>query len=305
MLKVRTLANSDDEHVVIRRKEVNIVFSHTTAACVPEEIQWDSTNRLPVIVKSLSSKASTTDRDLILSTVDGHILSKSTFRTADCHQLLLDDLLLAIRIGTGPTRFSTKSTQKSTRARFYLEAPSNGAHCCFRLQVEILWRAARSFFDVNPSVAKPDREVLVAVFPDLQHVAKEHVTPQQFYDCLHVPENAEAALPSASELCTRLFPFQQRAVRWLLSREGVDIGENGALLPRTLPARDALLAFFAHTLDQDGQDCFFSHFYGVIAKDLRGFLPEAQSFSGGILAEEMGKGLLPKLGCTYLHLSKA
>ena len=49
--------------------------------------------------------------------------------------------------------------------------------------------------------------------------------PRQFYDHVHVPEKSEANSADfrVPRLESQLYPFQRRAVRWLLSREGVSL----------------------------------------------------------------------------------
>jgi E3 ubiquitin-protein ligase SHPRH len=60
----------------------------------------------------------------------------------------------------------------------------------------------------------------------------ERWSARDFYKNVHVPENTPKA--SADIKCgmveSRLYPFQRRAVRWLLQREGMELHSNGKVV---------------------------------------------------------------------------
>ncbi|KAJ5085655.1 hypothetical protein N7532_010426 [Penicillium argentinense] len=117
-------------------------------------------------------------------------------------------------------------------------------------------------------------------------------TPREFYESVHVPqdkENASAKIKCPDLVC-ELFPFQRRAVRWLLWREGMGFGQDGNVIPIDRSASDKLPASFKQMKDADGQVCYFSHLFMTITRDVSQWIDAADSLRGGILAEEMGLG---------------
>lgn len=129
-------------------------------------------------------------------------------------------------------------------------------------------------------------------FPDPNVTQSETWTPQDFYQSVHTPnKDDEIAATIDIDIKSILFPFQKRAVRWLLRREGMDWSGrdirprdtrdilNGPLSPAFIEAEDAR-----------GQPCFVSSLYGCATLDLQQFQNIGQDIRGGILAEEMGLG---------------
>ena len=118
--------------------------------------------------------------------------------------------------------------------------------------------------------------------------------PRDFYE--HLPSAEEVTFDSQSTdqllgmLRCQLYPFQKRALLWLLQREGVHLaGGNVVTCISTNPER-SLPHGFVRTEDADGTECFISHSLGIVTKD-RSLLKDATSqLRGGILAEEMGLG---------------
>ena len=110
---------------------------------------------------------------------------------------------------------------------------------------------------------------------------------REFYDNVYVPDSTEIpSLPSIEGLQCALYPFQKRAVQWLLARESLSI-RDGSDNP------GAFLHGFQKTQDADGRPCHFSRLFGLATTDV-GMLQESRdSLSGGILAEEMVR--LPQL----------
>lgn len=92
------------------------------------------------------------------------------------------------------------------------------------------------------------------------------------------------------ELESELYPFQKRAVRWLLRKEGVEWSAKGGVNDAS-PLRDnALPNSFIRATDAFGRPCYVSHLFGTVTLDLGPFLSSEQQLKGGILAEEMGLG---------------
>ncbi|OAT05327.1 SNF2 family helicase/ATPase [Blastomyces gilchristii SLH14081] len=116
-------------------------------------------------------------------------------------------------------------------------------------------------------------------------------TPSEFYDSVHVPPKNLDLPPSALAdfIECQLFPFQRRAVQWLLQREGVELLPDGRTRERPLPPGSNLPDSFSQIKDADGHICYMSHLFWVLTSDLKG-LSSTKTLKGGILAEEMGLG---------------
>ncbi|KAI1663023.1 SNF2 family N-terminal domain-containing protein [Daldinia decipiens] len=130
-----------------------------------------------------------------------------------------------------------------------------------------------------------------------QGAANEKLSPQAFYDAAFVPEKDPVnSLPlSAPKLTSKLFPFQRRALQWLLNREGVkwsDRCPNGepGLEPLSPPSTNSLPLSFSTVKDADGRLVYISNLYHVITRDISAFRKSETVVKGGILAEEMGLG---------------
>ncbi|KAH7033297.1 SNF2 family N-terminal domain-containing protein [Microdochium trichocladiopsis] len=120
--------------------------------------------------------------------------------------------------------------------------------------------------------------------------------PQAFYDAAFVPDPSRTDILSQSipGVVSRLYPFQRRAVQWLLQREGQawqedeESGRSG-LQPHTTHATDLPLSFITST-DVEGNRYYVSSLYHVVCREIAPYQQRIASVRGGILAEEMGLG---------------
>jgi len=116
-------------------------------------------------------------------------------------------------------------------------------------------------------------------------------SPRDFYENVCVPSKAgnlaeDSSLdPLLEGLTCRLYPFQKRAVKWLLQREGQEIA--GKAVART---RDKLPHGFIRTADADGAEWMVSRCLNIATKDEEVVQDYASQIKGGILSEEMGLG---------------
>ena len=153
----------------------------------------------------------------------------------------------------------------------------------FNLCVRVLAPDAR---DLSDSVGMYGESIFTICAPDLTADTAESWSPRDFYDNVHVPQ-ADSAYPDfleTDQLQCVLYPFQKRAVQWLLQREGSGRQHTPEHSTNELPHG------FMRTIDGDGRQCLVSLFFGIVTsnKDLPfrlGVDPK-----GGILAEEMGLG---------------
>lgn len=116
--------------------------------------------------------------------------------------------------------------------------------------------------------------------------------PREFYESVHVPQDTESASADIKcpDLECELFPFQRRAVRWLLWREGTQVQQDGTVTTIDRPLPNGLPASFKQMRDADGNVCYFSHLFMTITTQITQWGDAANLLRGGILAEEMGLG---------------
>lgn len=156
-------------------------------------------------------------------------------------------------------------------------------------------------------------QVLMAYYPNLLVSAQETIawTPQHFYEAAHTPtpdiSDGNLATAKIPSLETDLYPFQRRAVKWLLHREGVEWSglpqPDGQPLVQPSESGDSSLlpAFFHQVKKLDGETFYISPLFGIVVKDIAK-LPFNDMVKGGILAEEMGLGkTVEVIALTLLH----
>jgi E3 ubiquitin-protein ligase SHPRH len=166
--------------------------------------------------------------------------------------------------------------------------PSQKNNRTFELQSRILWRdSGEAMENISPDL----QQLLVTMFPQGSSDGVDQWSPRDFYDNVHVPpKTPELSADIKNDLlqCT-LYPFQRRAVRWLLEREGVRINSKGQIRPLRLQ-EEKMPESFHEELDDHGKPCYVSHLLGTVVSDLKSVHNPLVEIHGGILAEEMGLG---------------
>lgn len=151
------------------------------------------------------------------------------------------------------------------------------------LCVRVLVPNARSLSD---SIGISRNKMLETCAPESLPEKTDSWSPRDFYDNVHVPKSDGVApnVSSIDQLQCELYPFQKRAVQWLLWREGVVEAHEP---PEEVPG---LPHGFVRTTDGDGRRCLVSHFWGMVTTDEQVPMHMSSEPKGGILAEEMGLG---------------
>lgn len=202
---------------------------------------------------------------------------------------ILDDLRRAIRLG---------KLVKCGNAgvNFAIAIVAQNVHPwppdSFRLRTRILWKNSDSL--LSGQIDKGDG-ILGVYAPQDASRSCGAWSPQDFYRSVHTPNSSITPGKGIQDgrLECELYPFQKRALRWLLQREGVDYSGD-----RLIPYKDEpdpcpdvdLPHGFLHTTDADGRDCFVSQLLGIVTTDRRLLQKVGVNLKGGILAEEMGLG---------------
>ncbi|KAK5133643.1 hypothetical protein LTR08_007497 [Meristemomyces frigidus] len=165
-----------------------------------------------------------------------------------------------------------------------------------RLEASISWRSGVSAFPAGMPMGKArvyeDYEYLTEVYEDQARATVDHSqpwAPRDFYDSVHVPDkNMDTSSQFEGILETELYPFQKRAINWMLSREGVRHGDGQLMrIPNAELQRDQL-SFYEPVTDVHGRVCYVNYLQGVVSRE-KPAGNDAQ-LSGGLLAEEMGLG---------------
>ncbi|OTA83102.1 hypothetical protein M434DRAFT_84181 [Hypoxylon sp. CO27-5] len=167
-----------------------------------------------------------------------------------------------------------------------------------QFHLELNWNASTNAFRTSTQHAL-GRRVIDKFFRERTQVpdtAAETLLPQAFYDAAFLPEKGHIEEPiTPPQLTSNLFPFQRRALQWLLNREGVRWsarcanGEPG-LEQLPPPSTTALPFSFRKVKDLTGRTVYVSDLYHVITRDIIPFSVSEVALKGGILAEEMGLG---------------
>ena len=151
----------------------------------------------------------------------------------------------------------------------------------------------------DPAAGCPNKYALDATtralsyyFPsaDLQATGSQYHA-QSFYDVVHTPNPGKQPPPSIQHpaVQTELYPFQKRAVSWMLARERVYVTEDSQVadIPDTKPPIP--LSFSQHE-DLDGRPFYASSLLKAIVRDADDADSLHRHLHGGILSEEMGLG---------------
>ncbi|PHH80486.1 hypothetical protein CDD82_1716 [Ophiocordyceps australis] len=114
-----------------------------------------------------------------------------------------------------------------------------------------------------------------------------------FYEAAFVPPKGDGSCQSIQvpHLTATLFPYQERTLRWLLSREGVKWSEANSHVDRlTSRESDCQVDAFRVVQDTQGRDVFLSDVMHLVTRDKAPYRQADLNVKGGILAEEMGLG---------------
>ncbi|KAG9196708.1 E3 ubiquitin-protein ligase SHPRH [Alternaria panax] len=187
--------------------------------------------------------------------------------------------------------------------RCQLHPPAHGC-TLYKLVVEIRWTLGISVVEdpeVRAHYMNADLKLLSTYMSDGAARGDKSWNPSDFYDSVHVPPADTDVSPRIKQslIDTKLLPFQQRTVDWLLRREGVAFSSSGLL---ESSANTSSPASFRLTQDATGVPCYVSQLRGTVVTNLDAAKGDTlQLLRGGILAEEMGLGKTVELIALISH----
>lgn len=258
----------------------------------------DESASLPVLFSNLASTPEYGQR-LKLQSRDGRIILHETFDTLDL--LPHGDVFRWI----AKISYETKNKGPACLVQSTLKAASSDGRS-FRLESKILWEDSATFV-CDPSRGwsallrqffpdeESEDEPLESKSPDdLRPKPKNSMkwNPRDFYDNVHIPEKSSESLSGINSglVHCQLYPFQKRAVRWLLEKEGVEVFPSGEVRQKASTTGLKLPVSFSRHIDADGHPIYVSSLFGMVFSDISPWDYPYMSLRGGILAEEMGLG---------------
>ena len=280
-------ADGGHEYLTLAKADLVLVFSDISTELSPtlDHVTNAAAVRLEGISSTPSQDAGHSKSTISISTVDWAKRLECTLQGSiedDAFQVIRHAIYLNCRSWNVDTRSTfrlSESPQYSTRSGEQQEQ-SDVSMSSFQLTVRILIPNATSLLSGSGLPRTPDLRYL---FPSKTQSEAPQWSPRDFYDHAHVPDvRSNSSLPTIHELQCHLYPFQRRAVRWMLEREGF-FGTSSRNQDAELPHG------FIWETDADGRRCLTSRLLGL-ASSSDDILAEPRGRTGSILAEEMGLG---------------
>ena len=298
---VKAEAPIDSDHIPISRVALDLHFPETLSSkpakqrAIEEDVDFEDTRSIAVIPSIIELFDDGTKLRLAHPRKKGAVM-----------MVRVTDIPKSVRHALFVNAVSRLKPVSDAKSKMQQDHPASWVACTLtrsqgqlytvvRLEATTYWCSGASAFHSGVPVGKarvyPDYDLLAQAFPDPAREemdASQQWTPQDFYDSVHVPsKDVDTKGDFDSVLESDLYPFQKRAVHWMLAREGMKY-VNGQVhrLQRTERPQDP--KFSETVADVSGNTCYVNHLQGIVERDHPGNNPS--QLSGGLLAEEMGLG---------------
>ncbi|KAL2808673.1 SNF2 family N-terminal domain-containing protein [Aspergillus granulosus] len=292
-------------YIPLARFHLRLDFTHTDPSPDARSGLADSGDSLPVLIKVSMPRPAEREQIpddyviLELETIQG----RETIFIDTSTDPDIVKLGKHLQIAGGLPCADRYHSAKSPTACYQSTLRCLGGLTSYRLETIILWKDSLDIVD-HKKLSSPAWEAYFAyalqtaangdslVKDRSRNTPGEEWTPRDFYNNVHVPPDTPSL--SAPVKCDmvecELFPFQRRAVRWLLNREGKELNSDGQVVSIPAAPKNRLPESFVQITDADGEPCFTSRLHMIITRDLSGWWNIDNHLKGGILAEEMGLG---------------
>ncbi|KAF7960931.1 hypothetical protein EAE96_000603 [Botrytis aclada] len=202
-----------------------------------------------------------------------------------------DDLLICLMVDRDSKKRGQQSSKLWTDAGISMYEIDDSDH--IRIDFIIKWEITTDPKSIQPKKTDALLKVLRTYFPNPNSTSLEPLSAQDFCQSAHSPDPDDdiAASIETPGLASTLYPFQKRAVQWMLHREGSEWSRAAGCVETTQSEAIGRIppSFFA-AIDLQGRSCYVSHLFAIVTFDLAPFSWMDQEIKGGILAEEMGLG---------------
>ena len=288
------------QHIPLSRVTIDLHFPdtfNTKAAkkkAILEDVDFEDAESVSVVPSVVELFEDGTRLKLALREKRGMVLMVHTDGISNSALEMLRNNAIS-RMRQPNSERTASSVHPASWCRCTLTLSRGQLYSIVRLEATLFWQSGASAFPASVPVGKariyPDFDTLALTFPDRAREEADHTqewTPQEFYDSVHVPKKDRDVKDDFSGVLeSELYPFQKRAVHWLLSRECVGCSEGQVrTLPRSERPQD--MDLYQEFDDIDGRICYVNHLQGIIRRAPS--VEETDRLLGGLLAEEMGLG---------------
>lgn len=303
--KASSVMTASSDTIPLAQVTIDLHFPETmvaeppSAEAVNQDVDFDGADEVPVIVYGIGEDYAGCHMRFAQPGLHGPV---AKVELSNVPQSVMSDLRTIALPGRQRAAFANTIKPGppqavdcvSTTIRCVLKRSIGQMYTIVRLETSIVWRDGVSAFPAGFPAGRArtygDYDLKAQFFPDHSRDQVDHTkpwTPQDFYDSVHTPDKDENC-DFGSVLESELYPFQHRAVNWMLRREGVKFEDGRAMRIPTKELRDTRLRFYEEFQDARGNSCFVNHLQGIVSRER----PEVDDYgvSGGLLAEEMGLG---------------
>ncbi|KAF1815157.1 hypothetical protein P152DRAFT_247479 [Eremomyces bilateralis CBS 781.70] len=216
------------------------------------------------------------------------------------HAMRIIDIARAIPHGQeAATRSKRPRDTPFMTTRVHLSTPDDASEV-YSIDIEIYCKDGPSVLHLPTAKSKTYLPLFERLFPRLTEVSP-HWAPRDYYECVHAPATSEKIPEEIRNLRLNitLYPFQERAVKWLLAREGViypstrspdaDIQDETTHIRDSLGVVSKYPSYQSKTVSE-GNEIYYSRVQGRVVRNPGAISNSSLDFRGGILSEEMGLG---------------
>lgn len=268
---------SSSEEIPLFYLQLDFYFPETlqskspSAEAIADDVDFSDAVGTSVVPSDIAQGEDGVTLRLSLPKSKGHVLLIES-------NAIPEDQLSMLRMFTPSMRsFTRKQTPASVSSCTFTRSVGP-LYTIVRLKAAMHWRSGEAAVQEDGTYRRqrPDQNVFLRAFPAMEtEYNRKPWTPQDFYDSVPATsgdDKMDGIYDGVLE--SDLFPFQKRAVKWMLGREG----EQST--PRTVPE------FYERVRDVEGNTCFVNRLEGIVSREP----VKLGDISGGGLFDEMGLG---------------